>query len=64
MVRPAEMLSMVAAEWARCTGWRRALSSTAVPTFTRLVRAAMAAMAVSGSMRGFEVMLSPTHTES
>ena len=55
---------MVAAEWARCTGWRRALRRTAVPTLTRLVRAAMAAMAVSGSMRGLEVMLSPTHTES
>ena len=64
MARPPEMLSMVAAAWARWTGWRRALSSTAVPILTRLVRAATAAMAVSGSMRGLDVMLSPTQTES
>ena len=37
---------------------------TAVPILTLWVRAANAAMTVSGSRRGLDVMLSPTQTES
>ena len=64
IVRPAEMLSIVAREWARWTGCRSAFNMTAVPILTRLVRAPKAAMTVRGSSLGLEVMLSPTHTES
>ena len=64
MVRPLETLSMVARAWARCTGWRRAESITAVPMRTRWVRAARADIMVRGSRRGLDVTLSPTHTES
>src|SRR6185436_10994947 len=43
---------------------RSAGSRTAVPTLTRFVRAATAAISVSGSWRGRAVMESPIHTES
>ena len=61
---PWEIRSTVPRVWARSTGWRRAISSTEVPRRTRLVRAATAARAVSGSSRGLAVRLSPTHRES
>ena len=61
---PWEIRSTVPRVWASRTGWRRAISSTEVPSRTRLVRAATAARAVSGSSRGLAVRLSPTHTES
>ena len=64
ITRPSEMRSTVAIRCASTTGLRSAGSSTPVPRRTRLVRAAMAAIRVSGSWRGRAVIESPIHTES
>ena len=62
--RPPEIRSTVPTICASNTGWRSAISITAVPSRTRDVRAAMAASVVMASSRGLAVRLSPTHTES
>ena len=49
ITRPSERRSRVPTMWASTTGWRSAGSSTAVPSFTRRVRAATAASSVRGS---------------
>ena len=62
--RPLEIKSTVAIVCAIKTGWRSAGNSTAVPSLTRLVRAASAPKVASGSSLGLATKLSPTQTES
>src|SRR6185436_7513540 len=64
MMRPSATRSSVPTTWASTTGLRSAGSSTPVPRRTRRVRAASAAINVSGSWRGRAVIESPIHTES
>ena len=58
------MRSSVPTTCASTTGLRSAGNSTPVPSRTRRVRAAIAAMSVSGSCRGRAVIESPIQTES